>query len=227
MKIGKKVFMVLVIFSLSLIASQKVQINAGSFLDSTGDVIHVIDGNFQSIGAEHPEIDFYAIAIDENYIYLHLKTAPPTDNHKRYLIEIYWDEVVTERGLNDNINQTKCYYDSIDSNSTTKIFFEGGGNNTYISLTASRTNHIIKWHILPVTYVDIQNPATVFIETIYSETLDIPNPNGTIEEYFDFYPDDSQTYFTQPAIGLEIPLSTFISFSFIILINSSYKPLPF
>lgn len=218
MKIGKKVFMVLVIFSLSLIASHNMQISAGSFLDSTDDVIHVVDGNYQSIGAEHSEIDIFAIAIDVNYIYLYLKTAPTTDDNKSYLIEIYWDQVVTERGLNNNTNQTKCYYDSYNHNSTTKLFFEAGGSSTYISLTAIRVNHIIKWNILPIPYVNIHNPATVFIQTIYSETLDIPNPNGTIDEYFDFYPDDSQTYSTQATIDVEIPISTFFGFSIIILV---------
>ncbi|MHA1122822.1 MAG: hypothetical protein ACTSPC_08495 [Candidatus Heimdallarchaeota archaeon] len=218
MKIGKKVLMVLVVFLLSLIASQNVQISAGSFLDSTDDVIHVIDGTYQSIGAMYPEIDIFAIAFDENYIYLYLKTAPTTDDHKRYLIEIYWDQVVTERGLNDNINQTKCYYDSNDYNATTKCFIEGGGNQTFISFTASRTNHIIKWGIGLIPDEYIHNPATVFIKSIYSETLDIPNPNGTIEEYFDFYPDDSQTYYTQATIDVEMPISTFFGFSIIILV---------
>ncbi len=46
-------------------------------------------------------------------------------------------------------------------------------------------------------FEDVTNPASVFVKTIYSVTLEIAYPTGTVEEWIDYYPDDSQTYYTE------------------------------
>ena len=128
---------------------------------------------------------------------------------------IYWNEVVTERGSYDNKNHTKCIYDYSEHSSDTKIYRSTGGSASFRSSSAIRIGTTITWDIDLVPTEYISNPATVFVETIYSETLYIYNPPSPIEEYFDFYPDDSLTYYTQEKTGTEMPILAFFGFSII------------
>lgn len=163
--------------------------NAVVLTDSTEDVIHVIDDTFQSIGDVHPEIDIVSVEITSDYLYLTLKSAPNTVEYRRYLVEIYWDDVVEERGFNFYKNQTKCYFDSENHYSETKVYVGTTAIATMGDSGAIRDGNLITWPIhtddsdpmVDVTYFDVNNPATIFILTIYSETLDVPFPTGPIE----------------------------------------------
>lgn len=204
MKTEKKIILIIMIFLTLFFSTKKHIVNGVILTDATEDVMHVIDDNFQSIGDVHPEIDIVSVEITTNNLYLTLKAAPNTVEYRRYLVEIYWDEVVEERGFNFYKNQTKCYFDSENHYSETKVYVGTTQIAGMHDPGAIRAGNVITWPIhiqdddpmVDLTYFDAHNPATVFILTIYSETLDVPFPTGSIEEYFDFYPDDSQTYYT-------------------------------
>lgn len=164
--------------------------------DGANDILHLIDDVYQETVSEHDEIDIDSFEITTSHVYLTLHATLNTLEFRRYSIEIYWDDVVEDRGFNFYKNQTKCTLD-FETN-----YFESKAWNSQNDSVASahgtggaiQNGNIITWPIETSMFADPLNPTTIFVKTIYSETLEIVFPTGVIEEWIDYYPDNSQTY---------------------------------
>jgi len=204
-------------FMIILIMIANIQpLEAKIITDSTGDIVHILDNSYVSVGNDHPEIDITSLEITSEDIYLTLSSAPNTIQYRRYEVEIYWSEIVEERGFNFYKNKTKCIFDYEDEKSETWVYNSEGTQIVHSTVSyASRDGNVIHWPISiemgePNSheyFFDPNNPKTVFVKTTYSETLEIAYPTGTIEEWFDFYPDESQAYYeVAPLKGIYLGL---------------------
>lgn len=185
-----------VIFLALICATSSIQRTSAVVLnDGANDILHIVDDVYQGTVNVHDEIDIDSIEITTTHVYLTLQEAPNTVEFRRYSIEIYWDDIVEERGFNFYKNQTKCVFDNEDHYSDSKAW---NAQNEQVSGSydpgALRSGNVITFPIHTEPFMNKYNPKTVFVKTIYSETLEIAYPNGTIEEWIDYYPDESQTY---------------------------------
>ena len=199
------IFLILLVFYST--ASVR-ETNALILNDDANDILHIIDDVYQGTADVHDEIDIDSLEITTTHVYLTLHAAPNTVEFRRYSIEIYWNDVVEERGFNFYKNQTKCLFDNENHYSETKVY-NYLNQQVFSSYDpgALRSGNVITFSVDTYNFTNPLNPTTVFIKTIYSETLEIVFPTGIIEEWIDYYPDDSQTYSVKagfPFIGLTI-----------------------
>ncbi|MHA1747446.1 MAG: hypothetical protein ACTSYF_02240 [Promethearchaeota archaeon] len=219
----KKRTLQLVFFIFIMLFSTKLQLTEGKiYTDPEGDVMLIEDGVYQEHTTLRNDMDIISFEITPTAVYLTLKDDVYTKDYRRYSIEIYWNDIVEDRGFNFYKNQTKCLYDFGDAYSQS-IAYNSEGDQIARSThhTATVTANRIYWPIsTDMFYLTIINPVTVFVVTIYSETFGMPTPLGNGQEFYDYYPDDSQTFYILPVesgFPLIFPLIGFSIIFFIVI----------
>ncbi|MHA1308864.1 MAG: hypothetical protein ACTSQN_16425, partial [Candidatus Heimdallarchaeota archaeon] len=115
---------------LTLVISTKLQLVEGKiYADPEDDVLFVVDGVYQEHTSIRGDLDIISLEITISNIYLTLKDDLYSRDHRRYSVEIYWDDVVEERGYNVGKNQTRCLYD-YDDDYTESFSYDSEGELT-------------------------------------------------------------------------------------------------